>query len=291
MTKSINVLDKGYVKYVRHMGTDLSPVEDARMSTNNPTGVDKNKDDKLRRRLWKDQHTSPFEGCVLCIEMKVPLFILRQIERHRTLDIEDIEISEADEFRKYTSRNEFSGRYAEFEDEFYVPFVDRFELIDKQNKQASGREIPANYISHSAGRSILEADMELYFQKSYEEYEKLLSRGVSRELARLVLPVAIYTNIRITANLLNWFKFLKLRLAKDAQWEVRQYAEAISNITKELWPECYKLFEESLNDIHIDFSYSELEIIRTTMEYVFKDMDYNSDVGKLLLKIRNMRPK
>ncbi len=283
----LNILDKGYVQYIRHMGTDLSPVEDARMSTGNATGVDKTKDDKLRRRLWKDQHISPFEGCVLCVEIKLPLFVLRQIERHRTLDIEDIEISEADEFRKFTSRNEFSGRYAEFKDEFYVPDVDRFGLIDPNNKQAMPRDMEITLIYKEVDMGKIIQDHSI---NSYKEYESLLSKGAPKELARLVLPGNIYTKIRITANMLNWFKFLKLRLDKHAQYEVRVYAEAIATIIKELWPECYRLFEESLNTVHVDFSYAELETIKATMEHTFKNVDIDSDIGKLLLKIRKMKP-
>lgn len=235
----IQVLDKGYAKYIRHMGTDLSPVEDARMSTNNPTGVDSVKDNKLRARLWKDQHTSPFEGCVLCVELKIPLFILRQIERHRTLDIEDIEISEADDFRKYTSRNEFSGRYAQFEDEFYIPDRSRPARQDLKNKQ--GSVVSDEYLS-----SVLIDEISIHNTESFNTYDFMLDQGISRELARLVLPGTIYTKIRITANMLNWFKFLKLRLAEDAQWEVRQYANAIKTIIHSIWPECLNLFEQTI---------------------------------------------
>ena len=135
------VLDKGYVKYVRHMGDDLSPVEDARMSTNNPTGVDIAKDDKLREFLWKNQHTSPFEGCVLTVEMKIPLFTLHQLDRHRTLDINGFEET-YDDFRKYTSRNEFSGRYAEFPDEFYIPSLKRLGGQDNIPNAKIIRSVP-----------------------------------------------------------------------------------------------------------------------------------------------------
>lgn len=237
----IQVLDKGYVKYIRHMGDDLSPVEDARMSTGNPTGVDKIKDDKLRKRLWDDQHTSSFEGCVLCIELKLPLFVLRQIERHRTLDINDVEITSSDDFRKYTSRNEFSGRYAEFKDEFYIPTPERLVLQDVNNKQASGRR----QLNESDCNFVIECLTENR-RTVYKDYDWLLNIGVSKEVARMALPGAIYTKIRITANMLNWFKFLKLRLAEDAQWEVREYAKAIASIIQELWPDCFKLFSERI---------------------------------------------
>lgn len=230
------VLDKGYVKYVRHMGNDNSPVEDARMSTGNLTGVDIEKDNKLRSYLWKKGHTSPFEGCVLTLEMKIPLFVLHQLDRHRTLDIAAIETY--DEFRKFTSRNEFSGRYAEFKDEFYIPSYTRIGGQDFINKQGTSNTIPEyNAVTVSSG-------IEVHNKSSYEAYQATLALGVSKELARLLLPNTIFTKIRITSNLLNWFKFLRLRLEAHAQWEVRMYAEAIEKIIMELWPKCHALFDE-----------------------------------------------
>lgn len=235
-TWTIPRLDKGYVKYVRHMGDDNSPVEDARMSTGTLTGVDVVKDDKLREYLWKNNHTSPFEGCSLTVELKIPLFVLHQLDRHRTLDIEAIETY--DEFRKFTSRNEFSGRYAEFSDQFYVPSYDRIGGQDFLNKQGTSGTLP-EFVAVNVGTGI-----DQHNKQSYEGYQAALAMGVSKELARLLLPNTIYTKIRITSNLLNWFKFLRLRLEAHAQWEVRTYAEGIEQIIVNLWPKCHFLFDK-----------------------------------------------
>lgn len=234
MNREIQVLDKGYVKYIRHMGDDNSPVEDARMSTGNPTGVDIVKDDKLRSYLWKHQHTTTYEGCVLTLELKLPLFILHQLDRHRTLDIEGIETY--DSFRQYTSRNEFSGRYAEFADEFYIPDIERIKSQDTKNKQGSDGELSVEV------RSNFIQNLEHYCDLAFWGYKNTLEQGISREIARMLVPNNVYTKIRVTANLLNWFKFLKLRLDEHAQWEVRMYAQAIEEIIKEIWPKCHEVF-------------------------------------------------
>lgn len=236
--KEIKVLDKGYVKYIRHMGDDVAPVEDARMSTNNPTGVDIKKDDGLREYLWSEQHTTPSEGCGLTLELKLPLSTLRQLDRHRTLDITNMEISDYDDFRKYTSRNEFSGRYAEFSDDFYYPSMDRIGGQSSTNKQGTSGELPTE-VKDTYSEELIFASSD-----AYGAYQRLLRDGISKELARFILPSNIYTKIRITSNLLNWFKMLKLRLDEHAQYEIRVYAEAIASIIKSLWPKSYEIFEE-----------------------------------------------
>jgi thymidylate synthase (FAD) len=135
------VLDKGYVKLVDYMGNDLSPIESARMSTDNPTGVDERKDDKLREFLWKNNHSSPFESLILTVEMKLPIFVLREFDRHRSIDIDNTVIEGQSDFRKYNSRNEFSGRYAEMPAECYVPDRSRLQPQSSANKQGSSGEL------------------------------------------------------------------------------------------------------------------------------------------------------
>lgn len=235
----IKVLDKGYVNLIRHMGDDISIVEDARMSTDNKSNIDVAKDDNLRNYLWKNAHTSPSEGCVMTVEMKIPLFVLRQLDRHRTLDIDNLEINDYDEFRKYTSRNEFSGRYAEFDDEFYFPEPSRIQKQDSVNKQGSGSSFTLD-----EAQAIIESLKEDCFD-SYLHYQVMIKKGLAKELARIWIPVNVYTKIRVTANLLNWLKMLKLRLDPHAQYEVRVYAEAIAEIIKQLWPKAWQVFEEN----------------------------------------------
>lgn len=217
----IPVLDHGYVKLVDHMGNDLSPCEDARMSTDNPTGVDEKADDGLRGFMLSHQHTSPFEGCILKIEVQAPIFVFRQWHRHRTM-----------------SYSEFSGRYSELPDMVWEPSPDRVELQSPINHQGGlgvvAPEIAAEWL-HRLDRD---------YKQTRETYEWALSQGISKELARIDLPVRLYTKMRATANLLNWFRFLKLRMDGHAQKEIQAYANAAFTIIQGLWPKCAAEFEE-----------------------------------------------
>lgn len=229
------LLDHGYVTYVAHMGTDLDPCRSARMSTSNPTGVDEAKDKKLLDRLWRDQHSSCFECCELMVDIQAPLFVLRQMDRHRTVSLDQPEIVETyDEWRKFSSRNEFSGRYSEMPDIAYLP--GELRVQNEANKQCSSQQ-------RVDGEEALER-MHEGQGETQKLYRYLLSQGVSRESARMVLPLAQYTRIRLKANLLNWFKLLNLRLRLDVQRETRLYAVAIGRVCRHLWPKCWDVFEE-----------------------------------------------
>lgn len=241
-----SVLDHGYVKHVDHMGDDLTPLEYARMSTDNPTGVDEEKDDRLRGRLWNLKHTSPFEGPVLCVELMVPLFVLRQIDRHRTVDISnpevDILFSDYDDFRKWTSRNEFSARYSIMPEAYYIPSIERLRASGKSvtNKQGSGGSIS------EAEARVMQDTIRIHSMAARKAYEDLLEMGMASELARAVLPTNQYTKIRLQANMLHWYKFLRLRLPEEAQWETRQYAEIIAAMMEEIWPRSSRLALDGL---------------------------------------------
>lgn len=236
--EQFKVLDHGYVRLVDHMGTDLTPLEAARMSTGNETGVDKDKDDALRDRLWRDRHVSPSEMNVACFELQVPLFVLRQIDRHRTINIDAGEVYENyDEFRKFTSRNEFSGRYAVMPDLYYIPDAERIQPQSKKNKQGSDGEMA------EALRESLLGNIKGGTAQARTTYDQLVQSGLANELARMVLPQNQYTKIRIQAAMSNWFRFLAERLPEAAQWETRQYAKVIGRELRRIWPECWKVFE------------------------------------------------
>jgi len=237
------VLDYGYIRLIDFMGDDLNPVEAARMSTDNPTGVNTAKDDSLRERLWKDLHTSPYEMNVACFELQLPIFVLRQIDRHRTLDLTNPEIVEStdyDEFRKFTSRNEFSGRYAVMPDLYYTPSEERMATAGQSriNKQGSGTALGRDIVKSSC------REIEGATKDSRDTYNTLVQDGVANEIARLVLPGNQYTKIRIQASMLAWFKFCALRLPEEAQWETRQYAKAMATCLRDMWPKCWEVFEE-----------------------------------------------
>lgn len=216
----INVLDHGYVQHILHMGDDNTPLEAARMSTGNPTGVDEAKDDGLRHYLMKHEHMTPFEMCVLQIEVQCPIFVAREWMRHRTM-----------------SFNEFSGRYAVMPHMGYVPEVSRVRTQSDTNKQGSGESM-----SEISGK-MSQFDIRKTYNDSMEAYAGLIEDGVAKELARLVVPVTQYTRFRVQTNMRNWFQFLSLRLPENAQYEIRVYAEAVEKVLFEIWPKTTKLWQ------------------------------------------------
>ncbi len=222
----VPVLDHGAVKLIQYFGDDAMICRAARVSVDG--GVREGtpsaeRDRVLIRYLAKQHHTSPFEHCGATFYVKAPIFVFRQWHRHRT-----------------QSYNELSGRYSTTFREFYLPTVER--MITEQsrdNRQGQGRvESP-----EAAGRA--REAIRAHCEKALAEYRSLLEMGVSRELARTVLPLNVYSEMYATANLWNWTRFLKLRLAPDAQYEIRAYAKAILGILKEVFPTGIGAFAES----------------------------------------------
>lgn len=177
------------------------------------------KDEKLIHRLWKDQHTSPFEAMAFTFEVQAPIFVFRQWHRHRT-----------------QSYSEVSARYTELPDLFYIPNPEVIGYQDQKNKQ--GREGKHEYAENIA--------REIYVVSGIAraKYRELLDTGMTRELARLVLPVNTYSRMYATANLLNWFRFLTLRLDAHAQFEIRVYAQAMIEMLRTVCPIAVAAFEE-----------------------------------------------
>lgn len=216
----IKCLDHGYVNLVDHMGSDLSVVRAARVSYDAAwrAGEDEGSDKKLINYLWKHKHTTPFESVTLTFEVKAPIFVLRQWHRHRT-----------------QSYNELSARYKELPAEFYVP---DYKIIGKQstnNKQ--GRTLELNDLE----LGYREEEVQLYKDRckySIETYKNLLEWGWPKELARMCLPLSMYSHMFTTMNLLNLFKFLTLRMDEHAQYEIRVYAIAMLDLIRDVFPVC-----------------------------------------------------
>ena len=262
----IKVLDHGYVRYVDSMGSDEAIVEAARMSTGRGfTGWDANKecarcglrfteeqtvsgwkcadgvsdehdwkkipgDSKLLAFLYANKHMTPFEcGGELMIEVKAPIMVFREWHRHRT-----------------QSFNEFSARYAQMPDEHYLPSLERVQKQSAANKQGSAEALAP----HDAATFIMKVCRQ---QKDvYEFYDQAVNAGVAKEIARLNTPVSRYSKMRAKTDLRNWLAFLLLRMAPNAQWEIRQYANAVAEIVKEIWPRTFTLFEEhDLHGVHL----------------------------------------
>jgi len=211
------VLDHGYVQYVEHMGSDKSVSRSARVSYNDAA---RDGDDKLLNYLMKNAHNTPFESSSLTIEVKAPIFVVRQWHRHRT-----------------QSYNEVSARYAELPAEFYVPELNQITTQSKDNKQMRTVEEHPQAVNM---QNIINARN----NDAFNDYQYMLEEGFPRELARSVLPVGTYTKMFATANMLNWYKFLGLRLHPHAQYEIRVYAEAILNIMTELYPIATAAFKQ-----------------------------------------------
>ena len=230
--------DIGRVQYIQHYGNDKMIVNAARVSfgSDNQKPLDE-KDEKLIKYLLKNHHTSPFEHCGVTWKFVVPLFVRGQHHRHRTWAYNEIS-------RRYTSENV----------QFYLPKT--FRTQHEKNRQASNNDeenpLCTNVIGHGGGRSIdayrecMAADemLEKHVESSLRLYEEYLGRGITREMARMVLPQNMYTEYYGTVNLHNAMHFLRLRLDEHAQMEIRVVAGAMLAQLVELFPVAMKAFNE-----------------------------------------------
>ena len=192
------ILNHGFIRVVDYMGTDAAIVQAARVSYG--VGTKKISEDRgLIRYLLRHRHTTPFEMCEIKFHVKLPIFVARQWIRHRTANV-----------------NEYSARYSILKDEFYMP--ENVKVQSQINKQGgdeeAGSDIVSSFLAHSEETSSAE----------YEVYKLYLKQGVSRELARMNLPISIYTEWYWKIDLWNLMHFLSLRSDPHAQWEIRQYA-------------------------------------------------------------------
>lgn len=219
LDKQFEVLDHGFVRLVDYMGGDARIVQSARVSYGAGTKTVRD-DARLISYLIKHGHTSPLEQVVLTFHVKMPIFVARQWARHRT-----------------ARTNEISGRYSVLSDEFYLPTELNFQSSD--NKQGRAEEI----LPEEQSRELL-SQMEQGQRAQYELYNRLIESGVSREIARLVLPISLYTEMYWQIDLHNLFNFLRQRLDPHAQLEIREYAAAMAEIVKKVAPMAWGAFEE-----------------------------------------------
>lgn len=223
---AIPVLDTGHVRLVDHMGGDLAIVRAARVSYDADWREHGEKNDrKLIGFLWQNRHSTPFEACTLTFEVKAPIFVLRQWHRHRT-----------------QSYNEMSARYVQLDEGFYTPDPHIIGQQSKSTKQAREIDNRSTVVATAAARI-----MESHNLQAFATYKRLLEMEIPRELARSVLPVAAYSRMFTTMNLLNFFRFAELRLDPHAQWEIRQYAKAMMVLVKSyVAPVAAMAFEDAL---------------------------------------------
>ncbi len=207
------------------MGSDLSVVNAARVSFAKESNELNEKDIRLINRLAKDQHWSPFAHTCLSFRVKAPLFIARQLWKHH--------VGCAGTDSGNYAYNEQSFRYTEPEMEFYYPKV--YKLQSKSNKQCSSEETLTE-----ARSSQINATLASSFGRAKGIYEGLIAEGVSRELARIVLPPAVYTEWIWTGSLLFFARVVKLRLGEGAQEEAGIIAKLISDECEKLFPHSWK---------------------------------------------------
>ncbi len=229
----IDVLNSGFVRLVDSMGDDAAIVQAARTSYGKGT-KSVSEDRKLIRYLMRNRHTSPFEMVEFKFHIKLPIFIARQWIRHRTASV-----------------NEYSGRYSEMRNEFYLPQAQDVRKQSLTNKQGRADE---ELSSEEANNFI--GDLEKSNAMQFQEYQNFIDKGIARELARINLPLSIYTEWYWKIDLHNLFHFLKLRLDKHAQMEIRVYAEAIAEILKSKVPMAYEAFEDYILE-NVAFSKNE----------------------------------
>lgn len=242
LDKKYKVLNKGFVRLVDYMGSDDRIVQAARVSYGAGTKTYR-EDQGLIDYLLRNDHTSPFEQVVFTFHLKMPIFVARQWIRHRTARV-----------------NEISGRYSVMKDEFYIPDAGDVSFQSDDNKQGrSTAKVPAAIVKQVRELLALE-------QKAiYANYEQILSKNIARELARINLPLSMYTEMYWQIDLHNLFHFLKLRLDAHAQKEIRDFAVVMHTIGSTVCPKAFASFDNHiLNGQH--FSSSEMKTVRAMIE-------------------------
>lgn len=230
-SKWVDVLDKGYVKLVDYMGSDLSFVNAARASFAKESDNLSEKDIKLLKFLIKEGHMSPFRHAFLTFEFCAPLMVARQhwkyvIGSDHTMD----------------SWNESSRRYVTQDPEFYIPGPGEWRSTPDNQKQGSGPVLD----------SMVGFEWTSKLMDLVDECEKLyleaMDAGIAAEQARLFLPAyGMYVNYRWSCSFQSLMLFLNQRLEEDSQKEIQDYAKAVFALVKDLFPETIKLFMETQN--------------------------------------------
>jgi thymidylate synthase (FAD) len=220
LDREFPVLDKGFIRLVDYLGGDERVVQAARVSYGVGTKTYR-EDAGLIDYLLRNSHTSPFEQVILTFHVKLPIFVARQWVRHRTARL-----------------NEISGRYSVMKDDFYVPASEDVAFQSTDNKQGrSAQALDAEFAES------LRAHLAAAQKQAYTDYAHLIDQGIARELARINLPLSLYTELYWQIDLHNLFHFLELRLSAHAQKEIRLYAEVLLEIAKHVAPRCCESFE------------------------------------------------
>ena len=219
--EALPVLDHGFVRAIDYMGDDAAIVQAARVSYGRGTKAARD-DEGLIRYLMRHWHSTPFEMCEIKLHVKLPIFVARQWIRHRTANV-----------------NEISARYSILDREYYVPAADQLAAQSATNRQGRGDALEGE----AAARVIetLRSDAE----RCFDSYDDLLeNEGLARELARMNLTLATYTQWYWKVDLHNLLHFLRLRADPHAQHEIRVYADAIGALVEAWVPMAWRAFED-----------------------------------------------
>ncbi len=241
--KKIKVLNHGFIRLVDYLGSDDRIVEAARVSYGKGTkSTRENK--QLIDYLLRNQHTSPFEQVVFTFHLKMPIFVARQWVRHRTARM-----------------NEISGRYSVMSEEFYVPARGNVHYQSESNRQGRDekRKVPPELVEKFI------AKFEQINREAYAHYKGMIDDDLTRELARIALPLSLYTEFYWQMDLHNLLHFIELRMESHAQLEIRLYAQKIADIVKTVVPFAWEAFENHVLNSR-KLSAEELEVVRDLIE-------------------------
>lgn len=257
----LNVLNKGFVEFLGMNDKEEVIPESARISYSAQGQVRTDQENKnLTDRLIRNHHTSPVEQLNFSFHIKLPIFVMRQLVRHRTARL-----------------NEISGRYSVLPNDFYIPELQNIQIQSKTDKQ--GRELDDDSLTMEQ-RQKIQDHLRYEAEFLYKRYLEKLEMGISRELARINLPLSIYTEIHWNIDLHNLFNFLRLRLDSHAQWEIREFASAIYAFVKKLAPMASESFENHILE-SLSFSKQELQMLEMLFKEIHgiwsKDVDYYAD--------------
>jgi len=245
---AIKCLDHGFVRLDGSFGDDQTIVRSARVSygQNNANRMPE-QDRHLIRYMLRHNHTSPFEQVEFRFHMKLPIFVARQLIRHRTASV-----------------NEYSGRYSEMPNEFYIPSPDVLAPQSKSNHQGRSGEMDKK------NKESAEWFINAASETNYDIYQTLLGNnrenpdasygpfdgdmfdddfdGIAKELARMVLPLNNYTEWYWKCDLKNLLHFLKLREDSHAQWEIQVFANAMHELIKNSCPIALEAYEDYISE-------------------------------------------
>jgi thymidylate synthase (FAD) len=195
-----------------------------------------NEDRGLIRYLARHRHSTPYEMVEFKFHHVMPIFVARQWIRHRTANV-----------------NEYSARYSVVQDRFYHPSIENIRKQSTTNRQGGDEPIDAltaqEFLDHLSA-----------VEKQYEDYERLMEKGVTRELARIALPVSVYTEWYWKCDLHNIFHFLSLRMDPHAQQEIRDYANAMFALIQPIVPIAAEAF--------LDYNFESLHLSRLEIDAI-----------------------